>query len=177
MMPVFLRLAAPIAFIAATGCSTVAELPTERLASATLTMANGVPAGTVQILANGSSVSLVAVVTGVSPGLHGFHLHTTGSCVGPEFTSAGGHLNPLGKEHGSTNPQGSHVGDLPNLDVKPGGTGSLTVELSGTRSEIVQWLFDNDGTAVVVHANADDYRTDPTGNAGGRLACGVLKSA
>ena len=67
------------------------------------------------------------------------------------------------------------MGDLPNLDVKPSGTGSLTADLNGTRSEIVQWLLDNDGTAVVIHANADDYRTDPTGNAGGRLACGVLK--
>jgi superoxide dismutase, Cu-Zn family len=120
-------------------------------------------------------VTLAAAVTGVSAGPHGFHLHSVGSCAGPDFASAGGHLNPLGREHGSANPDGRHVGDLPNIDVKSGGTGSLTAALPGTRAQIAEWLFDRDGTAVVVHAQPDDYRTDPTGNAGGRVACGVLK--
>ncbi|MGN3974450.1 superoxide dismutase family protein [Tsuneonella sp. SYSU-LHT278] len=153
----------------------MSELPSERLGSATLLLASGVPAGTVQVLARGDEVTLVAGATGLAPGLHGFHLHTTGSCQRPDFSSAGGHLNPLGKEHGSLNADGRHLGDLPNLDVKAGGSGSLSAELPGTRAEILGWLFDTDGTAVVVHANADDYRTDPTGNAGGRIACGVLK--
>jgi superoxide dismutase, Cu-Zn family len=169
------RYLAPTALFVLSACSTVGDLPSDRLGSATLSLANGVPAGTVQILASGDRVTLVAGLTGIAPGLHGFHLHTTGSCVRPDFTSAGGHLNPLGKEHGSLNADGRHVGDLPNLEIKSGGSGSLTADLPGTRADIVRWLFDGDGTAVVVHAEADDYRTDPTGNAGGRIACGVLK--
>lgn len=165
------------ALAAVAGCTTIGELPTQRIASATLSLSSGIPAGTVQVLANGDSVTLTAVVTGISPGAHGIHLHTTGSCVGPDFGSAGGHLNPLGKHHGSDNPAGRHLGDLPNIVVQPGGTGSLTAELQGTRAEIASWLFDTDGTAVVVHADADDYKSDPSGNAGGRLACGVLKPA
>ncbi len=159
------------------GCSTVGDLPTQRIASATLSLSNGVPAGTVQLLADGDTVTLAAVVTGISPGSHGIHLHTTGSCVGPDFGSAGGHLNPLGKHHGSENPEGRHLGDLPNIVVQPGGTGSLTAQLQGTRADLERWLFDADGTAVVVHANADDYRSDPSGNAGSRVACGVLRPA
>ncbi|WP_057882012.1 superoxide dismutase family protein [Tsuneonella troitsensis] len=156
-------------------CSTIADLPNERIGGATLSLANGMPAGTVQLVANGSTVSLVAAVTGISPGPHGFHLHAVGSCQAPDFTSAGGHLNPLSREHGTANPDGRHVGDLPNITVQPSGTGSLTAELPGTRAQVEEWVFDTDGTAVVVHANADDYRTDPTGNAGGRIACGIIK--
>lgn len=169
------RLIAIAIALPAAGCTTIADLPTERFASATLSLASGVPSGTVQLLANGDEVTLVAAVTGISAGPHGFHLHSVGSCAGPDFTSAGGHLNPLGKQHGSASPDGRHVGDLPNIEVKPGGTGSLTAALPGTRAQIAGWVFDADGTAVVVHAQADDYRTDPTGNAGGRVACGVLK--
>lgn len=161
--------------LSATACSTMADLPTDRLGTATLTLANGIPAGTLQLLANGDEVTLVAAVTGVSPGQHGFHLHAVGQCAPPDFTSAGGHLNPLGNEHGSANPDGRHVGDLPNIDIRPGGSGSLTAALPGTRAQIDKWIFDADGTAVVIHAQADDYRTDPTGNAGSRIACGVLK--
>ncbi|MCT2557656.1 superoxide dismutase family protein [Tsuneonella sp. YG55] len=162
---------------ALTACSTVADLPSERLASATLSLSNGVPAGTVQVVTNGDTVTLVAAVSGIAPGPHGFHLHTTGNCARPDFTSAGGHLNPLGKHHGSLSEGGRHVGDLPNIEINSGGTGSLTADLPGTRADISRWLFDADGTAVVVHADADDYRTDPSGNAGSRIACGVLKPA
>jgi superoxide dismutase, Cu-Zn family len=159
----------------AAACTTMADFPAERIGGATLSIASGLPAGTVQLVANGSEVTLVAAVTGVSPGLHGFHLHAVGSCAGPDFTSAGGHLNPLGKQHGSASPGGRHVGDLPNIEVKAAGSGSITAVLPGTRAQIADWIFDTDGTAVVVHAQADDYRTDPTGNAGGRIACGVLR--
>jgi Cu-Zn family superoxide dismutase len=155
-------------------CSTIADLPTERIGGATLSLANGVPAGTVQLVANGNTVNVIAAVTGVPAGQHGFHLHMVGSCQAPDFTSAGGHLNPLSRQHGTANPDGRHVGDLPNITVQASGTGSLTAELPGTRAEIESWVFDSDGTAVIVHADADDYRTDPTGNAGGRIACGVI---
>lgn len=157
------------------GCESVADLPTERIGSASLTLGNGIPAGTVQLLASGDGVTLVVAATGVAEGPHGFHLHTKGDCTRPDFTSAGGHLNPLNKAHGKESAGGAHVGDLPNLVFDSRQTASMTVPLPGTRAEIEQWLFDADGTAVVIHANADDYRTDPTGNAGPRAACGVLK--
>ncbi|QYU69957.1 superoxide dismutase family protein [Leptolyngbya sp. 15MV] len=155
-------------------CDTIPALPEERIGSATLMLASGLPAGTVQILATGDQVSLAVAATGLTEGERGFHLHTTGECRRPDFTSAGGHLNPLGRTHGSLSDRGAHFGDMPNLRVRSGGTASMTVDLPGTRAQIEQWLFDADGTAVVIHAQADDYRTDPTGNAGDRVACGVI---
>ena len=142
-----------------------------------MTLANGQPAGTAQIFAAGNQVSLTVGVTGIAPGVHGIHLHTTGSCRAPDFTSAGGHLNPLGRTHGSLAVGGKHAGDLPNLAVQAGGTGTLTTDLSGTPDEVRAWLFDTDGAAIVLHADADDYRTDPSGNSGARVACGVISPA
>ena len=83
-------------------------------------------------------------------------------------------MNPSGHQHGTDNPNGSHMGDLPNLVISSNGTGTLSAVLRGTRSNVEAALFDADGTAIVIHADADDYRTDPTGNSGGRIACGVL---
>lgn len=171
------RAFAPITILALGACSTVADLPAERIASASLLRNDGVPRGTVQIVASGQRVTLIAGATGLEPGLHGIHLHATGRCALPDFASAGGHLNPLGRAHGSANPNGKHAGDLPNLTIQPGGSGSLTADIEGTPAQIRDWLFDADGTAVVVHAAADDYRTDPSGNSGNRVACGVLKPA
>ncbi len=147
----------------------------ETVGSASLALADGTPAGTVELLTNGGNLSLRVAVTGIPEGTHGFHLHTTGECAPPDFTSAGGHLNPAGKEHGHENPAGSHLGDLPNLVVAADGTASTTADLGSEDQSVIDSLFDADGTAVVVHADADDYRTDPTGNAGSRLACGVLE--
>lgn len=168
-----LAIALPLAAVLA-GCQTIDEAPNERLGQATLQLANGLPGGTLQLLASGSQVNVSIAVVGISPGVHGVHLHTTGSCVAPEFTSAGGHLNPGGHQHGTSNPAGSHLGDLPNLTVGSTGAGTVSATLSGTRDEVLAQLFDGDGTAVVVHASADDYRTDPSGNSGARIACGVL---
>lgn len=168
-------LASATALFALGGCSTVSDIPTERIGSASMTLSNGLPAGTVQLLASGDSVTLVVAATGVAQGPRGFHLHTKGECTRPDFTSAGGHLNPLGRTHGKESAGGAHVGDLPNLVFDSRQTATLTVALPGTRAEIEQWLFDADGTSVMIHAEADDYRSDPTGNAGPRAACGVLK--
>lgn len=159
------------------GCSTVADLPGNRLGSAALTLANGQPAGSAQLVAVGGTVTLAVGLTGIAPGSHGIHLHTTGACNGPDFASAGGHLNPLGRHHGSLAVGGMHEGDLPNVIIQPGGSGALTVDLKGTVEDIRGWLFDADGTAIVVHAGPDDYRTDPSGNSGARIACGVIKPA
>ncbi len=163
-----------LALLALPACTTVTDLPAERIAAATLLRANGAPAGTVQLVASGPRLSLTVAASGLPQGAHGFHLHTAGSCKAPDFSSAGGHLNPTGKDHGSMSPGGSHLGDLPNLDVGNSTVTSATVDLGDDRARILSWLFDDDGTAVVIHAAADDYRTNPSGNAGPRIACGVL---
>lgn len=156
-------------------CTSIGDIPTDRVASARVMLANGIPVGTAQLLSDGDGLQLSIVATGLTPGAHGFHLHETGECRRPDFTSAGGHLNPLGNDHGTLSDGGSHLGDLPNLDVNENGTASLTVELDGDRAQLEEWLFDDDGTAVVIHAGADDYRTNPSGAAGSRVACGVLE--
>lgn len=113
--------------------------------------------------------------SGLAPGLHGAHLHAIGQCVGPAFTSAGGHHNPLGAEHGLNNPLGAHAGDLPNLGVNADGQGHLDAWTErATLSAGPVSLFDGDGSAFVIHANTDDQLTNPTGNSGARVACGVI---
>ena len=116
-------------------------------------------------------------VAGLAPGRHGVHLHAIGQCVGPAFASAGGHHNPLGAEHGLDNPAGAHAGDLPNLTVNGVGRGHLdAVSHHATLSAGPVSLFDADGSAIVIHANEDDQVTNPTGNSGPRIACGVIEA-
>ena len=121
-----------------------------------------------------SSVELRLDVSGLSAGVHGTHLHSIGKCEPSGFSSAGGHLNPTGRQHGTMNPMGSHMGDLPNLSVGADGTGSMEFALDGKAGDIESALFDADGTAIVVHAGPDDYATDPSGDSGSRIACGVF---
>ena len=106
----------------------------------------------------------------MSPGTRAFHIHTTGRCDGPGFTTAGGHWNPAMKQHGRDNPMGAHAGDMPNLTIGADGRGRVSADIDGD----LAGLLDADGAAVIVHASPDDYRTDPTGNAGARIACGVV---
>lgn len=148
------------------------------LASGAFAKATGEPAGTATITVptNGNPILRVKV-TGLPSGVHGIHLHTTGKCEGPAFASAGGHLNPTGHQHGKDNPAGSHLGDLPNLTVDGHGNGELVQTMTADAATLRAQLFDNDGTAVVVHADPDDYRTDPSGNSGARIACAVLKAS
>lgn len=164
----------PAAALALAGCQTTGQLPSNRIAEATFRTASGLPAGSAQFVSDGSSVNVVVAVAGFTPGPHGMHLHTTGKCDGPDFSSAGPHLNPSAHQHGFENPQGAHLGDLPNVIVNSAGTGSATATLRGTPAEVMTALFDSDGTAIVVHAGPDDYKTDPSGNSGGREACGVV---
>lgn len=172
-MPKHAALLLPALLIGA--CTTLEDVPTERLGEASLRFANGVPAGTAQLLGNGATVSIAVAVAGLEPGEHGFHLHAVGSCAAPGFTSAGGHLNPAGNSHGHLSPDGKHLGDLPNIRVTSGRAGSIEADLAGTRQSVLDQIFDADGTAVVVHAGPDDYRTDPSGDSGARIACGVLE--
>jgi Cu-Zn family superoxide dismutase len=168
-----LAAAVPFAVLLA-GCQTLDELPTDRLGQATLRLANGLPAGTAQVIGSGTQVSVSVALAGLSQGVHGVHLHMVGSCEGPDFASAGAHLNPEGRQHGTQNPAGAHLGDLPNVTIGASGTGTVSATLNGSREAVLSQLFDADGTAVVVHAGPDDYRTDPSGNSGSRIACGVL---
>lgn len=159
---------------ALSACSTIQDLPPERVAETTLRFANGLPAGTVQLFSDGRTITVNMAAAGMSPGEHGFHLHTTGRCTAPDFKSAGGHLNPNGAAHGSLSPKGKHLGDMPNLTIGTNRTGTAQVTLEGDARSILEDIFDEDGTAVVVHAGPDDYRTDPAGAAGARIACGAL---
>jgi Cu-Zn family superoxide dismutase len=125
---------------------------------------------------SGDSLRVRIDATGMSPGSYGAHLHTVGRCDAPAFASAGPHWNPTGQMHGKDNPKGMHKGDLPNLMVGADGRGSLeyTIPNAGLSGMLPNRLIDEDGAAVVIHAKADDYRTDPSGNSGDRIACGVL---
>lgn len=165
------------ASLALAGCTTVDALPTDRVGEARLTFANGLPAGTVQLLSNGTTVSVAAAAVGLPAGEHGFHLHAIGQCEAPDFKGAGGHLNPGQATHGSLSSGGKHLGDMPNLTVSANRTGSTEVTLEGDARAVLEDIFDADGTAVVIHADPDDYRSDPAGNAGARIACGVLRPA
>ncbi len=154
-------------------CQTIEESTPDVIATAAINSdGRDVGVGTVIYGPSGASISIA--LSGLSEGTHAVHLHQTGSCAASDYTSAGGHLNPLGREHGSLNPAGSHLGDLPNVEIGPDRVGTVSALLPGTEEEIRAWLFDEDGTAIIVHAGADDYRTDPTGAAGSRVACGVL---
>ncbi len=157
------------------GCATNDGVQPVRFASATLQDANGLPVGMAFIRSLGETLTLNVAATGISPGPHGIHLHMVGDCTPPGFTTAGGHLNPGGHQHGTDNPAGAHLGDLPNIVADSSGVAGLSAPLRGTRAQIESALFDADGTAVIIHAAADDYKTDPTGNSGARIVCGVLK--
>ncbi|MDP3906352.1 superoxide dismutase family protein [Novosphingobium sp.] len=169
--------AATLVLVAAilSGCATSAPPASVRVAAATLQNADGASVGTAVVTSLGGTLTLNVVAAGISPGPHGIHLHAVGDCTPPGFTSAGGHLNPGGHQHGTANPAGSHLGDLPNIVAASSGAASLVVPLGGSRTQLESALFDADGTAIIIHAAADDYKTDPTGNSGARIVCGVLK--
>ncbi len=128
--------------------------------------------GTVTFTQQNELIKVVASFSGLTPGGHGFHIHEKGDCSAPDGTSAGGHFNPGDKKHGHPGKGEHHVGDLPMLQADQNGKASLTTTLSGLslgsgESGII-------GRAVIVHAAPDDFKTQPTGNSGARLACGVI---
>lgn len=166
--------AAPLALLALAGCQTAYESAATQIGSATIVDRQGTQVGTARMFSLGGEVTLNASFTGLPEGTRAVHLHTTGDCSASDFTSAGGHLNPGGNEHGTRNLQGAHLGDLPNVTIAADGSGTMSTILRGTLSAIEGDIFDADGTAIMVHEGADDYRTDPTGAAGSRIACGVV---
>ena len=148
-----------------------------RHADGTFIDATGSEIGSIHLVEDGQGIVHVNVkVDGLSAGLHGIHIHAVGSCVGPAFASAGGHYNPLVRQHGLQNPSGPHAGDLPNLVVDAEGQGSLNARTDRvTLTSGVATLLDGDGSAFIIHANPDDQVTDAgNGGSGPRIACGVI---
>ena len=143
--------------------------------SASSIRVNASTVGTATLRETASGVLVKVDFSNVSPGPHALHVHTTGKCEAPMFTTAGGHFAPGGTKHGLLAAGGPHAGDLPNAYV--GADGKLSLEVlvpNVTLADGPRSLMDADGSALVLHATADDYLTDPAGNAGGRIACGVI---
>jgi Cu-Zn family superoxide dismutase len=171
-----LMLVLVVLMLAALAATAVAARNTGALhASATLVDPAGNVVGEAKFTEDAAGRLHVTVkVDGISPGLHGIHLHAVGSCT-PDFGAAGGHHNPLGRQHGLHNPNGAHSGDLPNLVVNGAGQGHLNAFSDrAALSPGPTTLFDANGSSLIIHAGEDDQVTDPTGNSGGRIACGVI---
>ena len=164
-----MRIFPTIAAIALAGCAAV-DLPVTA-PPVGLVSAAGQSIGTVTASQTSGGVTLAISAAGLPHGLHGLHVHNVGRCDPPGFDSAGPHWNPASKQHGFNNPHGPHSGDLPNLTASSSGGARETAVLAGAS---LAALADADGSALVIHAGADDYVTDPSGNSGGRIACAVL---
>ncbi len=147
----------------------------QSVASAPVFTDSGRDAGYAVIVVKRDKATLRLSFTGITPGEHALHFHTTGSCKGSKFSGAGGHLNPMGHQHGTKNPAGSHLGDLPNVIADANGVAFADIVLTGSAKALFSAMMDKDGTAIVLHAGLDDYMTDPAGNSGDRIACGVFK--
>ncbi len=128
--------------------------------------------GTVSFRQEGNDVVMTARIAGLTPGAHGFHIHEKGDCSAPDATSAGGHFNPHGKAHGHPDHADHHAGDMPQLTADAAGNATVTATLTGL--SIGSGPAGIVGRGVIVHAAADDYKTQPTGNSGARVACGVI---
>ena len=169
------RSAASVAALLFAGCAGVAPTTTGATAGAELRNVNGQPAGAATLTQVDNVVRIELGVQGLPAGTKGVHIHEVGSCEPPTFTSAGGHFNPVGKQHGLLNPQGPHAGDLANIVIGPDGKGRLETSAGlVTLDAGPNSLLDANGSALIIHAAPDDFRTDPTGNSGARIACGVI---
>ena len=172
-----MRIVGPLAVVVALAVSqaSAASSPGTESAMATLLDGQGKAVGEAVLTQTPQGVLVTATLHDLPPGLHAVHVHEHGACV-PPFTTAGGHFNPAHRRHGFENPRGAHAGDLPNVDVPE--NGKTRIQLLATsvtlRRGAPNSLLDRDGSALVVHAGPDDYRTDPAGNSGDRLACGVV---
>ena len=176
------RVALPIttgaALLAVGGCAnmggkSVSTLPPAD-AHAQLYDARGADRGRADIYRDANGLRIELVARGFAPGTYGMHVHAVGQCTPSDFASAGPHWNPTEVQHGRENPMGAHHGDLPNLVVEAEEIGRATVTMVGSRFEGAGALLDADGAAFVIHAGPDDMRTDPSGNSGARVACGVI---
>ena len=145
-------------------------------ATAAMRNAAGLEIGTITLTETAQGIAVAGELRGLPPGSHGIHLHMIGQCS-PPFESAGGHWNPTNRQHGTQNPEGPHLGDIPNITVGADSTVNVQTTTAGGTLRGTNGALDADGVAVVVHAAADDNRTDPAGASGARIACGVVSGS
>jgi Cu-Zn family superoxide dismutase len=163
-----------IAFAAAAAAPLTGCVTDEPQGGAPMALVNsaGQSIGSVRAWQTPGGVSFRINASGLPHGIHGIHVHSVGRCDPPDFASAGSHWNPAARKHGLNNPAGAHAGDLPNVEVAANGVLGATVVVSGAS---MASLLDADGSALVIHAAADDNLTDPSGNSGARIACAVIQ--
>ena len=183
MSRTLMTLALPLLALAACGSEPVNESDTMspkgaqagEIVSAMLSDKDGNSMGEALIAAGNDGLMVNVMAEGMKPGTYGVHIHSVGKCDGPDFKSAEGHWNPFGKAHGLESDTGAHAGDLPNLVIAEGGTGGLSFTVKhGVMRNGEGALMDADGAAFIVHAGPDDMTSDPAGNSGDRIACGVF---
>lgn len=178
-MPKRRVLATTLSLLWLSGCAVLnPPTPAPVTATAELKNARGQTVATATFFQVSDGVRVVLEARGLPPGLKGVHIHEVGRCDPPDFTTAGAHYNPMGRQHGLQNPAGPHAGDLPNITIAADGAGRLEsmnthVSLGASGNA----LLDADGSSIVIHAGPDDFKTDPAGNSGARIACGVVTRA
>jgi Cu-Zn family superoxide dismutase len=149
--------------------------PPSLLVATDVRTANAETLGQATLSQEPDGVWVSVAIAGLPQGDYAVHLHAVGRCEGPDFVSAGPHFNPMAKQHGSANPAGPHAGDLPNISIAANGKGRMEALLPGLQLKAgATPLIGPQGAAIVVHAGPDDYRTDPSGTSGNRIACGVI---
>jgi len=173
---IYLLITALTAMLVLTGCvQKNAWIPVSgedaKMVAAPIINTDGKKMGEATFTEATEGVTIHITAEGLTPGLHGTHIHGKGKCTPPDFESAGEHFNPTTKEHGFENPKGFHLGDLPNIEVDK--SGKVKIELT-TKEFSLDSLLDSDGSSLVIHADPDDYKTDPTGNSGERIACAAI---
>ena len=177
----FMHRAALFAAISAAACGGQARGPggskiPEPTASASLFDTTGTRVGLVTFSDEKGNGQMGISVTGLTPGQHGMHIHENGACTPPGFESAGAHFNPLGKKHGLLNPEGPHAGDVPNLVVDADGSADTTLAVpTSLLTQGPESMIGAQKRAFVIHADPDDQKTDPSGNSGARVVCGVIE--